>query len=169
MKLQAGPIVGNIRRYFEPGAVYFVTNVTYKRKVLFTEEKAINLLLLTIEYLKLSLDYKIFAFCILPEHIHFIIQPFGKYSLSYIMQMVKGNFSRRFNKMHDSTGHIWQRRFYDEGIRDDGMLISKIEYIHNNPLKHGVVVDIDKFKHSSYQHYFNSKTCLLKIDSIDIS
>ena len=162
-------IVGNIRRSFEPGAAYFITNVIYKRKSLFTEKKSINLLLLTIEYLKLSLDYRIFAFCILPEHIHFIIQPFGKYSLSYIMQLVKGNFSRRFNKMHDSAGHIWQKRFYDEGIRNESMLISKIEYIHNNPLKHGIAADIDKFEYSSYQHYFNGKTCLLKIDSLNIS
>jgi len=161
--------MGNIRRCFEPGAAYFITNVTYKRKALFTEEKAINLLLLTIEYLKLSLDYRIFAFCILPEHIHFIIQPFGKYSLSYIMQLVKGNFSRRFNKMYDSGGHIWQKRFYDEGIRGEGMLISKIEYIHNNPLKHGIVTDVDKFEYSSYHHYFNGKICLLKIDPLDIS
>ncbi|UCD54771.1 MAG: transposase [Candidatus Omnitrophota bacterium] len=148
---------------------YFVTSVTYKRKAVFAEEKAVNLFLLTIEYLKLSLDYRIFAFCILSEHIHFIIQPFGKYNLSYIMLMIKGNFSRRFNKMYDSTGHIWQKRFYDEGIRNEGMLISKIEYIHNNPLKHGIVADIDKFVYSSYQHYFNGKTCLLKIDPIDIS
>jgi len=133
------------------------------------EEKVVNLLLLTIEYLKLSLDYRIFAFCILPKHIHFIIQPFGKYNLSYIMRMIKGNFSRRFNKMSDSGGHIWQKRFYDEGIRDESMLISKIEYIHNNPLKHGAATDIDKFEYSSYQHYFNGKTCLLKVDLIDVS
>ena len=161
--------MGNIKRYFEPDAAYFVTSVTYKRKALFVEEKAVSLLLLTIEYFKLTLDYRIFAFCILPEHIHFIIQPFGKYNLSYIMLMIKGNFSRRFNKLLGLTGHIWQKRFYDEGIRDAAMLISKIDYIHNNPLKHGTVTDIDKFAYSSYQYYFKNKTNILKIDPMDIS
>ena len=163
--------MGNIKRYFESNAAYFVTSVTYKRKALFVEEEAVSLLLLTIEYFKLTLDYRIFAFCILPEHIHFIIQPFGKYNLSHIMLMIKGNFSRRFNKSLGLTGHIWQKRFYDEGIRDEAMLISKIDYIHNNPLKHGIVTDIDKFAYSSYQYYFKNKThtFTLKIDPIDIS
>ena len=83
--------------------------------------------------------------------------------------MIKGNFSRRFNRLSDSTGHVWQKRFYDEGIRDEAMLIGKIEYIHNNPLKHGIVTDIDRFGYSSYQYYFNNKVCILKIDPIDIS
>ena len=118
--------MGNIRRYFEPGIAYFVTTITFDRKPIFTVEKTIDLLLLTIEYFKLTLDYKIFAFCILPEHIHLIIQPFGKYNLSYIMKMIKGNFSRRFNKASDLIGPIWQKRFYDKGIRNEAMLIEKM-------------------------------------------
>jgi len=99
--------MGNIRRYSEAGRAYFVTTATFDRKPILTVEKTIDLLLLTIEYFKLTLDYKIFAFCILPEHIHFVIQPFGRYSLSYIMKMIKGNFSRRFNKASCLTGAIW--------------------------------------------------------------
>ena len=99
--------MGNLGRYFEPGIAYFVTTVTFERKPIFTTEKAINLFLLTTEYFKLTLDYKIFAFCILLEHVHLVIQPSGGHNLSYIMKMIKGNFSRRFNKVSGLTGPIW--------------------------------------------------------------
>ena len=156
--------MGNIKRYFEDNFAYFVTTVTYERKPIFMCEKAIDLLLMTIEYFKLTLDYKIFAFCILPEHIHLVIQPSGVHDLSFIMKMIKGEFSRRFNKLIGTSGHIWQKRFYDEGIRNENMLREKINYIHFNPVKHNIVSTLDAFQHSSFQYYFNDNLSLLKID-----
>ena len=156
--------MSNFKRYFEKNIAYFVTSVTNNRKHIFTSEKNIIFLLLNIEYFKTILDYKIFAFCILSDHFHFIIQPLGQYNLSYMMKMIKGTFSRKLNKISNSTGHIWQKRFYDEGLRNESMLINKIEYIHNNPIKHNLATDLDKFKYSSYQYYFNNKTHVLNVD-----
>ena len=155
----------NIRRYTEQNAAYFITTVTNRRNPVFVSEESVNMLMLTIEYFKIILDYKVFAYCILPEHIHLIIQILGKYSISYIMQMIKGTFARRLNKVSEIKGSIWQKRFYDEGIRNELMLIKKIEYIHNNPIKHDLVIDLDKFQYSSYQHYFHNKTNILTIDT----
>ena len=161
--------MSSITRHYETNIAYFVSSVTLNRKHIFIDEKTIALLLLTIEYFKINLDYKIFAYCILPEHFHFIVQPFGKrYNLSYIMQMIKGSFSRRFNKIFDSNGQIWQKRFYDEGIRNESMLFQKIEYIHNNPIKHKLVTDRNQYLYSSYQHYFNNKNSILTIDKLEI-
>ncbi len=156
----------NIRRHFEPGAIYFVTVVSHKRIPILSLEKSINLLLLTIEYFKIPLDYKILAYCIIPEHFHLLIQPFGKYNLSYLMQMLKGSFARRLNKISNSTGHVWQKRFFDTGIRNETMLFQKMEYIHNNPLKHGLTTDLNQYMYSSYQHYFNKKNSILTIDNL---
>jgi len=159
--------MSDIRRYSEANIAYFVTSVSKNRKPIFTKEKSSNLLLLSIEYFKIVLDYKIFAYCILPEHLHFIIQPFGKHDLSYIMKMLKGNFARRLNKINGITGDVWQRGFYDEGIRNDSMLFQKIEYIHYNPIKHKLITDLSQYEYSSYQHYFNSKKQILTIDDMN--
>jgi REP element-mobilizing transposase RayT len=79
--------MGNIKRYFEAEKSYFVTAVTQERRSIFADEKICRILLITIEYFKLILDYKIYAYCIMPNHLHLILHPCGKYELSYIMQL----------------------------------------------------------------------------------
>jgi len=145
-----------IRRYLEPGYPYFITTNTCRRQAIFFDEKICKILLVTLEYFKLVLDYKIYAYCLMPDHLHIILQPIGAYNLSYIMRMIKGNFSRKYNKLVFRSGKVWQERFFDEGIRDNTRLIKKIEYIHNNPVRAKIVVTPDEYKFSSYGHYFNT-------------
>ncbi len=80
------------------------------------------------------------------------------------MQMIKGSFARKINRMSVSTGKLWQKRYYDEVIRDELMLIRKIEYIHNNPLRSDMVTSLEEYRYSSYQFYFNNKCDILTID-----
>lgn len=158
--------MGNIKRYFETGFSYFVTTVVQERRPIFLDDKMCRILLVSIEYFKLILDYKIYAYCIMPDHLHLILHPIGKYDLSYIMQMIKGSFARKINKMSVSTGKLWQKRYYDEAIRDELMLIRKMEYIHNNPLRSDLVKALEEYKYSSYQFYFNNKCDVLTIDKL---
>jgi len=160
--------MGNIKRYFETGYSYFVTTISHERHPIFTDEKTCRILLITIEYFKLILDYKIYAYCIMPDHMHLILHPIGKYNLSYIMQMIKGSYARKINKINASNGKLWQKRFYEEGIRDERMLMQKIEYIHNNPIRKKLVTSLDDYPYSSYHSYFgNNKNIILATDHLD--
>lgn len=158
--------MGNIKRHFETGYLYFVTTVVQERRPIFLNDKLCKIFLVSLEYFKLILDYKIYAYCIMPDHIHLLLQPCGKYELSYIMQMIKGSFARKVNKMKASTGKLWQKRYYDEIIRNDTMLIRKIEYIHNNPLRKGLANSLEEYRYSSYQFYFNNKCDIITIDKL---
>ena len=157
-----------MRRYFEKGYPYFVTTVIHQRQLIFIDKKMCEIIFITVEYFKLLLDYKIFGYCIMPDHIHLIIQPNGKYDLSYIMQMIKGSFSRKVNKLRSSDGHIWQKRFYDEGLRDTAMLMQKIEYVHANPVRKKLVVCPEDYKYSSHNCYFGNNSNVLKIDLLTL-
>jgi putative transposase len=159
--------MAHMRRCFEKGHAYFVTSVTNEREPIFISEKMCEILLVTIEYFKLLLDYKIYAYCIMPDHLHLIIQPVGKYNLSYIMQMIKGSFSRKINKIGDKNGKIWQKRFYDEGIRNESMLMQKIEYVHNNPLRKNLVNSPEEYSYSSYHCYFGNNKNVLEVDQLN--
>ncbi|MCX6011868.1 MAG: transposase, partial [Chloroflexi bacterium] len=108
--------MGSIKRYYIDNAAYFITTVTQDRTELFKDEKYCKILLITIEYFKLVLDYRLYGFCIMPDHLHLIIHPCGKYNFSYIMKMIKGSFSNKLNKINDTSGKIWQKGFYDECI-----------------------------------------------------
>lgn len=159
--------MGNIRRHFEAGYSYFVTSIVQERRPIFADEKMCKILLVTVEYFKLILDYRIYAYCIMPDHLHLILHPTGKHDLSYIMQMIKGSFARKFNKMNNLSGQVWQKRFYDEGIRDANMLMQKIEYIHNNPIRKNLTASPGDYLYSSYHHYFDNNRNVLGIDRLD--
>lgn len=78
---------------------------------------------------------KLFAFCILPDHIHLLLSP-GKKGLSAFLHAFKKNSSR------DIPSLFWQKGYYDERIRDDKQRGTVIGYIQGNAMKHNLVTDI---------------------------
>lgn len=145
----------SVRRYHEDRFVYFVTFIIEGRRKLFNDASTSQLLLNILIYNKFICRYNIYAFVIMPEHCHLIIQPVGDMTLSEIMRRIKGNFSRFYNQLHDNSGKVLQKGYYDRGIRGQAQLNEAMVYIHNNPVKDGVVANIDDYYFSSYQYYEN--------------
>ena len=160
--------MSNIKRYIEEGAIYFVTSVTHKRKPIFKEERFANLLLATIEYFKYYLEYVVYGYVVMFDHFHILIQPSEKYNISKVMNYIKGNFVRRYNEIigraplrvpypgeysQNFNYPVWQKRFYDEIIRNEEDFYNKIEYMHNNPVKSQIVENPKDYRFSSYHQY----------------
>ena len=162
--------MSNIRRFYEENAAYFITTVTKNRVEIFNNSKNCKILLVTLEYFKLILDYRLYGFCIMPDHLHVIIHPFGKHSFSYIMKMLKGSLANKLNKINNTKGKIWQKGFYDECVRNNFELVKKLEYMHNNPVKANYVTSAEEYPYSSYNHYFKSDYSpnpIIEIDKLD--
>jgi putative transposase len=140
----------------EPSAAYFITSVTYNRQPFFQDHTASRLLLITLQYYKYYLDYRLYAFVIMPDHFHMLLQPAHEYPLPTIMNKVKGNFSNKYNRLKGRQGTVWQAGYYDEGIRDYQGLIKRIEYIHNNPVRAQLTTSPDQYEFSSYGYYYGS-------------
>ncbi|UFH58073.1 REP-associated tyrosine transposase [Sulfurovum mangrovi] len=153
------------RRIYQDGFSYFITMVTYKRKPILIEN--INLLRDSFERSKQHYDYHIDAIVILPDHIHMIITPKNAQEYSKIIAHIKRSFvygigSNLRNQSKLATtpsqhkrGHagIWQERFYEQTIRGEKDWLEKINYMKNNPVKHGHVDNIKDWKYSSfYKH-----------------
>ncbi len=100
---------------------------------------------------------KINSFVIMPNHCHFIIVPPSN-DLSDIMHDIKGLSA--FKMLDDAliSGKIWQKGFYDHVIRNHNDLLEKLNYIHLNPLRAGLVKDIAEYEHSSYHFYYNPES-----------
>ena len=71
------------------------------------------------------------------------------------MQSLKDNFSRRYKKFHKIKTNIrvWQYRFWDHVIRNEDDFKRHFDYIHYNPVKHGIVGRPEDFKQSSYSRW----------------
>ena len=102
------------------------------------------------------------AICILSDHIHAIWQlpaDDGDYALRW--RMIKSQFSRNFSaneqrsnsKIKHREKGIWQRRFWEHQIRDDIDLQRHVDYIHYNPVKHGLVSRVKDWPHSTFHKY----------------
>ncbi len=159
--------MGNLRRYFEENGAYFVTTVTKRREALFNDPKLCRVLLITIEYYKMIFDYKVYGYCLMPDHLHLILVPSRRFNLSFILKMIKGTFTRKVNKLDAKDGSLWQRRFYEEVIRDERQLLHQLDYIHMNPVVGGIVPTAKDFPYSSFSQYHGFSNPVGEILQID--
>ena len=106
--------------------------------------------------------FETLAICILPDHLHAIWSlPEGDADFSARWSLIKSGFSRRLRAdAPRSARHvakrekgIWQRRYWEHAIRDDLDLERHVDYIHFNPVKHGLVTRVRDWPHSSFHQY----------------
>ena len=146
--------MSKLRRYYEDEAVYSVTCNTYSRRPIFADNKAADFLLHTLGYYKQVLRFILYCYCIMPEHLHLIIQPHMKrYDISQIMKHTKGAFARAHNIIKYKSGPIWRSRFYDTMLRDEDSLMTRINYILQNPVKGNIIKQAEDYPYSSARAY----------------
>jgi REP element-mobilizing transposase RayT len=82
--------------------------------------------------------YELFAWCIMPNHLHVVFQPFLNSDLAKIIHAWKSFTAHQANSLLSRTGIFWQREYYDHLIRDDQQLKRAIRYTAENPRKAGL-------------------------------
>lgn len=92
---------------------------------------------------------KIYAYCIMPNHVHLITYSKGK-SLSSFMKSVNQSYAIYFNKKYDRHGHVFQDRFKNKPVKSSDYLLTLSAYIHKNPK------DIVDFDGSIYDYKYSS-------------
>lgn len=102
------------------------------------------------------------AICVLPEHLHAIWKlPDGDADFSQRWSLIKSGFSRglpieRLRSTSQITRRergLWQRRYWEHAIRNEDDLRRHIDYIHYNPVKHGLVSRATDWPHSSFKNF----------------
>jgi putative transposase len=141
----------NIRRYYIPEAVYFLTSVTKNRKRLFGEHENIKLLWDTLRKVEKYYPHELQAFVLLPDHFHLMIRPF-ECSFSKLLQSLHRNFTLKYKDLYsiNTNLRLWQHRFWDHVIRDEKDWQFHLNYIHYNPVKHGFVSKPEDWDDSSF-------------------
>jgi Rad3-related DNA helicase/REP element-mobilizing transposase RayT len=83
--------------------------------------------------------YNLLAWCVMPNHVHVIVQPTSQWPLSRILHSWKSFTAKAANKQLDRTGEFWQVEYYDHLIRDERELHTCIEYVLRNPEMAGLL------------------------------
>ena len=145
----------NIRRYHIEG-IYFITTVTKNRMPLFRDGDTIELLFGVLRDVKRQHPFESIAYCIMPDHIHLMLRvtDITNHNISTIMHAVKRQFTLRYKQRRNlQKFSAWQTRFYDHIIRNQEDFERHLNYIHFNPIKHGLVTRLEDYQYSSFRYY----------------
>jgi putative transposase len=156
----------NYRRARTPGGIYFFTAVTHGRKPLFSSERARACLRHAVAEVKIRRPFEMEAICLLPDHLHTIWKlPMGDRDYSQRWNEIKGIFVKRFNDDPNNGGDLsssrqrkgevsfWQRRFREHMIQNEADYGNHLDYLHFNPVKHGLVNSVVDWPWSSFHRY----------------
>jgi len=86
---------------------------------------------------------RVLAYCLMPNHFHLVVWPWGDGDLSRWMQWLQTTHVRRYHEHYRSTGHVWQGRFKAFPIQEDEHLLTVLRYVERNPLRAGLAAAVD--------------------------
>ena len=142
--------------------IYHVMLRGINKQVIFEDEEDSLKFLETLKNYKAISGYKIFAYCLMSNHIHLLLKV-EKENLDLIIKRIAGSYVYWYNWKYHRSGHLFQDRFKSEPVEDDMYFLTVIRYIHQNPIKAGLSKSIDEYKFSSYNEYIN-KPFMVDID-----
>ena len=97
------------------------------------------------------------AFCLMPNHLHIILQQLEDNGISIYMNKVLNSYSRYFNVLHKRKGPLWESRFRHIEVESDEQLLHLTRYIHLNPTSAELVKKPEQWPYSSYPYYIDTR------------
>jgi putative transposase len=94
--------------------------------------------------------FRLYAYCLMTNHVHLAVRPGPGQSISRIMQSITVAHTWRHHRRHRSSGHVWQGRFKSPAIQHGDQLLTLLRYIEANPLRAGMVPDASDYRWSSH-------------------
>jgi putative transposase len=147
------------RRAWHAGGTYFFTLNLLKRKDNDLLVKHVDVLKNAIKQVKQAHPFIIHAWVILPDHMHCVIElPQDDLDFATRLRLIKINFSKALPntecrspvRLKRGERGIWQRRYWEHLIRDEADYIAHIDYVHINPVKHGLVKQLKDWPYSTF-------------------
>ena len=147
------------RRAWHPGGTYFFTVNLLQRQGNDLLTRHVDLLREAVASVRQRHPFIIHGWVVLPEHLHCVIElPPGDADFATRWRLIKIAFSKALPKterrsqvrMARNERGIWQRRYWEHLIRDDADFSAHMDYVHINPLKHGLVKRLADWPHSTF-------------------
>ncbi|HWR17854.1 MAG TPA: transposase, partial [Terriglobales bacterium] len=149
-----------LRRYHYSGQSHFLTFSCYRREQRFDTAATYDLFLTCLENMRVNFGVCVYGYVVMPEHVHLLVSEPERQTLGDAMHYLKLSFTKRLRE-----GRFWQDRGYDRNVRNAEEFAVKLGYIHNNPVKRGLVKAADDWKWSSFRHYAFRQVGVVEIES----
>jgi putative transposase len=157
------------RRATVPGASYFFTLITYQRKRLFSDPRNVDRWHRAVEKVRHARPFVVEAEVVMPDHLHFIwTLPEDDADYTTRIRLVKTALTKDLsptsraetNESRASKGErdVWQRRYWEHAIRDEKDFQVHVDYIHINPVNHGLVERPGDWPHSTFLQWIECRS-----------
>jgi len=158
-------------KIYEPTHPHFVTCTILHWIPIFTRQESVQIVLNCLEFLKEKKKLQLFAYVVLENHLHLIVQSddlgktmesFKKFTAKRILELLKREGVSTileqlafYKKAHhkEKIFQVWQEGYQPKLLQTDEMMIQKIKYIHENPVKRGYVDEAIHWRYSSARDY----------------
>jgi REP element-mobilizing transposase RayT len=162
-------------RIFETEFPYFVTSTVVAWLPVFTRPEAVQVVLDSWRFLQQTRDFRLYGYVILENHLHFVasapelandIKSFKMYTARHVIDLLERygaktllEHLRAFKLRHKgrSEHQLWQEGGKPKQVRSAEMMLQKLEYAHNNPVKRGYVEQATHWRYSSARDYAGQK------------
>ena len=116
--------------------------------------------------MRINFGVCIYGYVLMPEHIHLLVSEPERGTLADAMHYLKLSFTKRLHpEVATETGPSWQARGYDRNVRNAEEFAVKLDYIHANPVRRGLVKAAEDWKWSSFRHYAFREVGVVEIES----
>jgi len=99
----------------------------------------------------------VYAWCLMNNHVHLLVREVNE-DLSTTMKRIGVSYVSYYNWKYQTTGHLFQDRFRSEGVESKRSFLKVIRYIHQNPVKAGIVSGVADWRWSSCAAYYGQKS-----------
>ncbi|MGC0775256.1 MAG: transposase [Candidatus Acidiferrum sp.] len=172
-----------LKRYYGQGHLHFLTFSCYRRLPLLGTARARYAFVAALARIRERYHFRLVGYVVIPEHVHLLINEGPKCTPSLVLKVLKQRVSRdlRKRKRRVAIGQMrlafkdgdaglprfWQPRFYDFNVYSAKKIREKLEYMHTNPVKRGLVANPGGWIWSSFLSYEKGEKGLVPIDFTD--
>ena len=160
-----------LRHYDNFGTARFITFSCFRRQPNLINDFAKELFIAELYKARVKYKLGIIGYVIMPEHVHLVLIPPEGLKMGLTIGELKSLVAKKYfalnGKPDGLKGVFWEKRCYDHNGRTSEIVIEKINYCHNNPVKRGLAESPDKYRWSSYNWYQGIRDVPLGIDDFE--
>ena len=142
-------------RILSETGLYHIIFRGLNRQNLFEEDQDYKKLLEIINEIKVVYEIKIYAYCLMTNHVHLFVKEREVGDIKIIMHKILTRYVMWYNRKYQRSGSLIGNRYKSEPIEDETYYLTLMRYIHHNPLKAGMVDTPEEYIWSSYNDYIN--------------